>query len=73
MTEADLQGSDGHGVIRLAPYIKRIKSGGINLRPNIRIVEERAATALLDGDNAMAIWSCRAPPRWLPRRPGSRA
>ena len=53
MTEADLQGSDGHGVIRLAPYIKRIKSGGINLRPNIRIVEERAATALLDGDNAM--------------------
>jgi L-2-hydroxycarboxylate dehydrogenase (NAD+) len=53
MTEADLQGSDGHGVIRLAPYIKRIKSGGINLRPDIRVVAERAATALLDGDNAM--------------------
>ena len=53
MTQADLQGSDGHGVIRLAPYIKRIKGGGINLRPNIRIIEERAATALLDGDNAM--------------------
>ncbi len=53
MTQADLQGSDGHGVIRLAPYIKRIKGGGINLRPQMRIVEERAATALLDGDNAM--------------------
>jgi L-2-hydroxycarboxylate dehydrogenase (NAD+) len=53
MTEADLQGSDGHGVIRLAPYLKRIKAGGINLRPNIRIIEERAATALIDGDNAM--------------------
>ncbi|MDQ6640311.1 MAG: Ldh family oxidoreductase [Pseudomonadota bacterium] len=53
MTEADLQGSDGHGVIRLAPYLKRIKAGGINLRPDIRVVEERAATALVDGDNGM--------------------
>ena len=53
LTEADLQGSDGHGMIRLPPYIKRIKAGGINLRPDIRIAEERAATALLDGDNAM--------------------
>ena len=53
MTEADLQGSDGHGVIRLAPYLKRIKAGGINLRPDIRIIEERAATALIDGDNGM--------------------
>ena len=53
MTEADLQGSDGHGVIRLAPYVKRIRSGGINLRPDIRVAEQRAATALIDGDNAM--------------------
>ena len=53
MTEAELQGSDGHGAIRLAPYIKRIKAGGINLNPTIRIAQERAATALIDGDNAM--------------------
>jgi L-2-hydroxycarboxylate dehydrogenase (NAD+) len=53
MAEADLQGSDGHGVIRLAPYLKRIEAGGINLRPNIRVVEERAGTALIDGDNGM--------------------
>jgi LDH2 family malate/lactate/ureidoglycolate dehydrogenase len=53
MTEADLQGSDGHGVIRLAPYLKRIQAGGMNLQPNISVVEERAATALLDGDNGM--------------------
>ncbi len=53
MTEAELQGSDGHGAIRLAPYLKRIRAGGINLRPDIRIVEERAATALIDGDNGM--------------------
>src|SRR5512144_170509 len=53
MTEAEVQGSDGHGVIRLAPYARRIRAGGINLRPDIRIVKEKAGMALLDGDNAM--------------------
>ena len=53
MSRADLQGSDGHGIIRLVPYIARIEAGGINLRPTIRVVAERPAMALLDGDNAM--------------------
>jgi L-2-hydroxycarboxylate dehydrogenase (NAD+) len=53
ITEADLRGSDTHGVFRLPLYVRRIKAGGINLRPNIRIVQERASTALVDGDNAM--------------------
>jgi L-2-hydroxycarboxylate dehydrogenase (NAD+) len=53
MTQADLQGSDGHGIIRLVPYVKRIHAGGINIRPEIRIETERPAMALLDGDNGM--------------------
>ncbi len=53
MAEADLQGSDGHGVIRLAPYIRRNQGGAVNLRPTIRVVQERAAMALIDGDNGM--------------------
>jgi len=53
MAQADLQGSDGHGVIRLPQYVKRIRAGGINTRPNIRVVQERAAMATVDGDNAM--------------------
>jgi LDH2 family malate/lactate/ureidoglycolate dehydrogenase len=53
MAEADLQGSDGHGVIRLPQYLKRIRAGGVNLHPAIRVVQERAGTALLHGDNAM--------------------
>ena len=53
MAEADLQGSDGHGVIRLPHYARRIRAGGINLRPDIRVVQERPAMALLDGDNGM--------------------
>ena len=53
MAEADLQGSDGHGVIRLVPYIKRIQQGGINKTPNIRVIHERAASAVIHGDNGM--------------------
>ena len=53
MTEADIRGSDGHGVFRLPMYVKRIRSGGINVKPNIRIINERKASALIDGDNAM--------------------
>jgi LDH2 family malate/lactate/ureidoglycolate dehydrogenase len=53
MAEADARGADGHGVFRLPMYVKRIQSGGINVRPDIRVVREQAATALVDGDNAM--------------------
>src|SRR3954464_10528162 len=53
MTEAEVQGSDGHGVIRLVPYARRIRAGGLNLKPNIRVVKEKAAMALVDGDNGM--------------------
>ncbi len=53
MADADLQGSDGHGVSRLPQYARRIKAGGFNIRPNIRIEREQASTALLHGDNGM--------------------
>ena len=53
MAEAELQGSDGHGAIRLLPYAKRIRAGGINLHPDIKVVQERPGMALLDGDNGM--------------------
>ena len=53
MAEAELQGSDGHGVIRLLPYARRIRAGGLNLRPAIKVLQERPGMALLDGDNGM--------------------
>jgi len=53
MARADLIGQDGHGVFRLPQYIKRIKAGGINVSPNIKVIEERTATAVIDGDNAL--------------------
>ena len=53
MAEADLQGSDGHGVIRLPHYARRIRAGGIKLSPDIRVLQERPGMALIDGDNGM--------------------
>jgi LDH2 family malate/lactate/ureidoglycolate dehydrogenase len=53
MAEADLWGSESHGVFRLPHYVRRIRAGGVNLQPKIRIVSERPAAALVDGDNAM--------------------
>lgn len=53
MAEAELQGSDGHGVIRLLPYARRIRAGGVNPRPQIKVLQERPGMALLDGDNGM--------------------
>jgi len=53
VTEADLRGVDTHGIFRLPHYCKRIRAGGINLRPRVRPVRENAVTALVDGDNGM--------------------
>lgn len=53
MTRADLMGQDGHGVFRLPMYIRRIKDGGMNVAATFKCVEERVATALIDGDNGL--------------------
>jgi L-2-hydroxycarboxylate dehydrogenase (NAD+) len=53
MVEADLRGSDTHGVIRLPLYVRRVRAGGVNPTPNIRVVSERPSAALIDGDNGM--------------------
>lgn len=53
MTRADLLGADGHGIFRLPQYLRRIRAGGINLQPMIRVEQERGATALINGDNGM--------------------
>ncbi len=53
MAEADARGGDAHGVFRLPQYVKQIQSGAVNPRPNIRVVSNKAGTALVDGDNAV--------------------
>ncbi|MFT5182647.1 MAG: L-2-hydroxycarboxylate dehydrogenase (NAD+) [Alphaproteobacteria bacterium] len=53
MAESDIMGKDSHGIFRLPAYIGRVQGGGFNKTPNIRIEQERTATALVDGDNGM--------------------
>lgn len=53
MVRADVNGSEGHGVFRLPQYIRRIKGGAVNVKPNIRVAREAAGMALVDGDNGM--------------------
>ena len=53
MVEADVTGADGHGVIRLAQYVGRIRGGAVNTHPNVAVRRTGPATALVDGDNGM--------------------
>jgi len=50
MTEADRTGFDAHGIFRLGMYVKTLKSGRVNPRANIRVIQRSPATALVDGD-----------------------
>ncbi|MGE0557169.1 MAG: Ldh family oxidoreductase [Burkholderiales bacterium] len=53
MAQADINGSEGHGVFRLPQYIRRIKGKAVNVKPDIRIEREMAGMALVHGDNGM--------------------
>jgi L-2-hydroxycarboxylate dehydrogenase (NAD+) len=53
MARSDISGADGHGVFRLPQYIRRIQTGGINVRPSITVNRTAPGTALIDGDNGL--------------------
>jgi LDH2 family malate/lactate/ureidoglycolate dehydrogenase len=53
MAASDISGADGHGVFRLPQYIRRIKAGGLNTKPEIKVIRRAKATALVDGDNGL--------------------
>ncbi|AIJ05397.1 malate dehydrogenase [Methanocaldococcus bathoardescens] len=48
--DADLKGFTSHGIGRFPQYITALKLGHINPKPNIKIVKESPATAVVDGD-----------------------
>src|SRR5262245_7370588 len=55
---ADVTGVDSHGVARLAghpSYVPGLRTGKVNPRPNDRVVGQRDATALYDGDGGMGV------------------
>ena len=42
MLEADLTGADAHGVFRLPQYVRRLRGGGVNPRPEIRVRDRKS-------------------------------
>ena len=53
LVEADMRGRSGHGLIRLRPYVDRIRAGGINMWPAIAVLHETPVSAQVDGDNGL--------------------
>ena len=53
MIEADLTGFDAHGIVRLGLYCNWLKSGRVKPKPNIKVLQRSAATALVDGDDGI--------------------
>lgn len=53
LVTADLYGVTSHGTAILPSHIQRIERGGYNLNPDIKVIKETAAFAVIDGDNSM--------------------
>jgi LDH2 family malate/lactate/ureidoglycolate dehydrogenase len=52
LTAADLMGIDSHGLALLSLYEQQVNSGGANPRPDIQLIHDRAAIALIDADGS---------------------
>jgi L-2-hydroxycarboxylate dehydrogenase (NAD+) len=48
LVEADLRGVDSHGVARLRRYVNGLRDGVMVAQPNVQVVAEAPATALID-------------------------
>jgi LDH2 family malate/lactate/ureidoglycolate dehydrogenase len=52
LVQGELHGLGSHGVSRLlTTYAVRLQEGGINPRPNVRVVRQRGGVAVVDGDD----------------------
>lgn len=54
LVDTDFRGIESHGVAHLGPfYVKRMKDGLINPKPNIETWSDAPATVMMDGDNGL--------------------
>ncbi|MDR1920535.1 MAG: Ldh family oxidoreductase [Candidatus Adiutrix sp.] len=59
LVEANLRGTDSHGVIRVENYIKRLKHGGAAANVKCRLVSATPATIVLDAENGLGAVASR--------------
>src|SRR5437763_16920766 len=55
LVRADLRGIETHGVNRVAGYVRALKAGRLNPRPQLRLVHDSPAAALLDADRGLGV------------------
>lgn len=53
LVSANLRGLDTHGIARIPAYIKRLGTGMINTRPDIKVSSPMPFSSVVDADNAM--------------------
>jgi len=53
LVESDLRGQEGHGMQRTTVYAKRLRSGIVNPKPDVKFNHQSPAIATCDGDNGM--------------------
>ncbi len=58
LVTADLFGIESHGVQRLGRYVRGLKSGSIKAKPQIKVVRDSPACALIDGDSGLGQVVC---------------
>ncbi len=58
LVTADLFGIESHGVQRLGRYVRGLMSGSIKVNPNIKVVRNHFACALIDGDHGLGQVVC---------------
>jgi LDH2 family malate/lactate/ureidoglycolate dehydrogenase len=52
LVDADLRGVHSHGTRYVVNYVRSLQKGNWNARPNIKVIRERHATAVIDADKA---------------------
>ncbi|MBM3572792.1 MAG: Ldh family oxidoreductase [Alphaproteobacteria bacterium] len=55
LTDAQLRGSQSHGVIHLPVYVRGLLDGGINREPRMTMVAGTAVTMVIDADNGLGV------------------
>ncbi|MDA0746553.1 MAG: Ldh family oxidoreductase [bacterium] len=53
LVQVDLRGVFSHGTRQLVRYVREYRFGGLNPKPEIRLVRETPVTALFDGDGGL--------------------
>ena len=58
LTRNNLRCVYSHGTEQVPYYLEKIKDGAVNPRPNVTVVQEAAASLVMDGDGGLGYFPC---------------